>query len=143
MFQILFDINLVSIDATAGTMLLDWYIFNDTACDQLGLKNTNNATLCSPFVNIFFDTWKYFALLRVSADSSYAPYPCRNVLRGTTDPTNPGDNNIPTAPLFSWNATANNLADDRPGIPAFRTSLTLLTTTGSGVTNQQDYPFDR
>jgi len=103
-------------------MLLDWYIYNDTACDQLGAKNANNATICSPFVNIFLDT---------------------NVLRGTTDPTKPGDNNIPTTPVFSWNATANNLADNRPGIPAFRTSMTLLTLFGSGVTNQQDYPFDR
>jgi len=102
-------------------MLLDWYIYNDTACDQRGQKNTNNATICSPFVNIFLDT---------------------NVLRGTTDPSNPGNNNIPTTPVFSWNATANNLADDRPGLPAFRTSMTLLTSVGNVVTNQQDYPFD-
>ena len=55
-FQILLDVNLVSIDSNAGTMVLDWYIYNDTVCDQLGLTDTNNASVCSPFVKIFFDT---------------------------------------------------------------------------------------
>jgi hypothetical protein len=55
-FQILLDVNLVSIDSNAGTMVLDWYIYNDTACDQLGPTDTNNASVCSPFVKIFFDT---------------------------------------------------------------------------------------
>jgi len=120
---IMFDVNLISIDASAGTMVLDWYIYNDTACNQLGSSNSNNATICSPFVNIFFDS---------------------NLLRGAVDPSNPADNNFPATPVFFWNATANNLADDRPMIPAFRTSITLLTIGKMpGGTNQQNYPFDR
>jgi hypothetical protein len=67
------------------------------------------------------------------------------MLQSARDPSNPADNNIPTNPVFLWNATANNLGDDRTNIPAFRTSLTLLTmgTRETGVTNQQNYPFDR
>ena len=67
------------------------------------------------------------------------------MLRSATDPSNPGNNNIPANPVFLWNATANNMGDDRTGIPAFRTSMTMLTmpTRTTGVTNQQNYPFDR
>jgi hypothetical protein len=102
-------------------MVLDWQIYNDSDCDQLGSKNSNNASICSPFVKIFFDP---------------------NILRNTADPSNPADNNIPTNPVFLWNATANNSDDDRPNIPAFRTTMTLLRTgTATGV-NQQYYPFD-
>jgi len=118
-----FDINLVSVDSTAGTLVLDWYIYNDSACDQLGQSNSNNASICSPFVKIFLDP---------------------NILRSTVDPSNPADNNIPTNPVFQWNATANNNGDDRTSIPAFRSSMTLLTTgnAAASLTNQQNYPFD-
>jgi hypothetical protein len=79
------------------------------------------------------------------ADFNFDPNLHSNILRGASDPSNPGNNNAPINPVFFWNATANNMGDDRMGIPAFRTSMTMLTmgTMATGATNQQNYPFDR
>lgn len=137
MFQILFDTKLISIDSTASTTPLDWYIYV-TACDQLGPKNSNNVTICSSYMIILWaksNVLLYSMALLIQAVLS--------IFRVTSDPSNLGDNDLSATPVFSWNTTANNLADDRPGIPGFHTSMTLSTTTRSGQTNRQDCLFDR
>jgi len=72
-----FDVDLVSVDADAGSMVLDWYVHDDSLCSD------TQSPVCSVYVDIFFDS---------------------NLLRQLDSPV-PSANDIP-GPLFRWNASA-------------------------------------
>jgi len=107
-----FEVNLVSVDPTVGTMIVDWFIVNDTAC------NGTNMSICTE-VDIFFDT----NLLRLDdADNSTTP-----------------SNGLPTNPIFHWIPSVQ--GDHRANLAAFRTTIALFSRERTASTLQA-YPFD-
>lgn len=51
LLQILFEVDLISVDPDAGQMTLDWYFSKDDMCSNEGY----NETMCSMFVDVFID----------------------------------------------------------------------------------------
>lgn len=52
LLQILFAVDLISVDTDAGQLTLDWYFSKDDKCSGEGY----NETMCSTFVDVFIDT---------------------------------------------------------------------------------------
>ncbi|EIM80600.1 uncharacterized protein STEHIDRAFT_142556 [Stereum hirsutum FP-91666 SS1] len=109
------SITLVSVDASSGTVVLDWYIYNDT-CILYNLKsNTTTSDQNCPPVNVYLDTSN----------------------------TDTASNNPPKSPIFFYNATM--AAQDRyfASEPTFRTELNMITRQNTLAASIVNYPFDK
>jgi hypothetical protein len=51
--QVLFDVDLISVNAAEGGMVPDWYIIHDSLCNMDAAADVYNSQVCLVFINIF------------------------------------------------------------------------------------------